>query len=355
LARKTVTLMEVARLAGVSTATVNRVLRQQGYISAESRQKVLAAVEATNYRPNIVARGLRTQRSYTIGLMLTAITVNPFFVGVAHAVEAAAIAAGYRVVIFNHGGSESYERYGVETFIAQRVDAVMFCTTASPDNIAVLEDAGIPAIELERSLTGSTRSVRVDNYVGARAAIDHLVGLGHRQIAFVGGDPAFYPRDAARQRSVEDDRLAAYRDGMAAHGLAIDKHYERLGIYYDLNAEISGVEGQQHADALMALPRPPTAIFATCDILATGVLQSLYRMGKRVPRDVSVVGFDDTIAAYLAPELTTVAQPLAALGRHGFDMALAAIEGRETPEEIVLETSLVIRNSTGPSPKNATV
>ena len=96
---------------------------------------------------------------------------------------------------------------------------------------------------------------------------------------------------------------------MAAHGLTPEPRHVRLGTYYDLDAEISGTEGQQHADALMALPEPPTAIFATCDILATGVLQSLYRMGRRVPQDVSVVGFDDTIAAYLAPELTTVAQP----------------------------------------------
>lgn len=347
---KAATLLEVARLAGVSTATVNRVLKQQGYISDDARQRVLAAVAATNYRPNVVARGLRTQRSYTIGLMLTAITVNPLFVGVAHAVEAAAIAAGYRVVIFNHGGKASHERHGIETFIAQRVDAVLFCTTASPENVEILVQAGIPAIEIERSLTEMARSVRVDNYVGARAAVDHLVALGHRRIAFVGGDPTIYPRDLARQRSVEDDRLAAYRDGMAAHGLTPEPRHVRLGTYYDLDAEISGTEGQQHADALMALPDPPTAIFATCDILATGVLQSLYRMGRRVPQDVSVVGFDDTIAAYLAPELTTVAQPMAALGRHGFDMALAAIEDREVPDEIVLETSLVIRDSTGPAP-----
>jgi DNA-binding LacI/PurR family transcriptional regulator len=349
VAHKTTTLVEVAKLAGVSTATINRVLKQQGYVSDDARERVLAAVAATNYRPNVVARGLRTQRSQTIGLMITAITVNPFFVGVAHAVEAAAIAAGYRVVIFNHGGSENHERHGVETFIAQRVDAVLFCTAASAANVELLADTGIPAIEIERALTETGRFVRVNNSIGARAAIDHLVGLGHRNIAFVGGDPALYPQDVTRRRSVEDDRLAAYRDGMKAHGLPIDPDYVRLGQYYDLDSGISGIEGQQHADALMALPHPPTAIFATCDILAAGVLQSLYRAGHRVPDDISIVGFDDTLAPALAPALTTVAQPLAALGRHGFDMALAAIENREMPSEIVLDTSLVIRQSTGPA------
>lgn len=344
---KTATLIEVAKLAGVSTATVNRVLKQQGYISEDARERVLAAVATTNYRPNVVARGLRTQRSQTIGLMLTAITVNPFFVGVAHAVEAAAIAAGYRVVIFNHGGSADHERHGIETFIAQRVDAVLFCTAASAENVETLAGAGIPAIEIERALTEATHFVRVDNYVGARAAIDHLVGLGHRRIAFVGGDPALYPQDFSRRRSVEDDRIAAYRDGMEAHGLHPDPAYIRLGQYYDLDSGISGNEGHQHADALMALPNPPTAIFATCDILAAGVLQALYTAGKRVPEDISVVGFDDTLAPALAPSLTSVAQPLTALGRQGFDMALAAIEGRKMPDEIVLNASLVIRKSTG--------
>ncbi|KKB10211.1 hypothetical protein VE26_02660 [Devosia chinhatensis] len=342
-------MIEVAKLAGVSTATVNRVLKQQGYISEEAREKVLAAVAATNYRPNVMARSLRTQRSHTIGLMLTAITVNPFFVGVAHAVEAAAIAAGYRVVIFNHGGSESYERHGVETFIAQRVDAVLFCTAASPDNVELLQDAGIPAIEIERSLTAGAHFVRVNNYVGARAAMDHLVGLGHHRIAFVGGDPALYPHDAARKRSVEEDRLAAYRDGLVAHKLALRPEYLRLGQYYDLASDGSGAEGRAHAEALLALPDPPSAIFATCDILAVGVLQALYKAGRRVPQDVSVVGFDDTLAPYLAPQLTTVGQPLVELGRHGFDMALAAIEGRQTPDEIVLDAGLIIRQSTGPA------
>jgi DNA-binding LacI/PurR family transcriptional regulator len=346
LAKKTATLLEVARLAGVSTATVNRVLKQQGYISQSAREKVMAAVEATHYQPNVVARGLRTQRSHTIGLMLTAITVNPFFVGVAHAVELAAIKAGYRVILFNHGESAETERQGVESFIAQRVDAVLFCTTLSADNVALLERAGIPAIEIERSLTEAP-CVRVDNYVGARAAIDHLVGLGHTSIAFVGGDPALYARDARRQKSVEDDRLAAYRDGIRAHGLVERDELVRLGIYYSIESGGSGEEGRQHTEVLMALPEPPTAIFATCDILAAGVLQALYAAGRRVPDDVSVVGFDDTLGTYLAPELTTVAQPMQALGQEAFRMAVEAIDNDTARGEIVLSANLVIRRSTG--------
>ena len=344
---KSTTLLDVARLAGVSTATVNRVLKKQGYVSEEARAKVLAAVESTRYRPNVMARSLRTQRTFTIGLMLTAITVNPFFVELAHAVELSAIAAGYRVVIFNHGGNEDYERHGIENFIAQRVDAVLFCTTLSRDNVELLAVAGIPAIEIERSSTPGVPHVRVDNYVGAREAIDHLVSLGHERIAFVGGDPKLYPHDVARQRSVEDDRIAAYQDGMRAHGLQVDDELVRLGIYYDFENDVSGEEGSRHAEALMALANPPTAIFATCDILAAGVLRALYRAGKRVPEDISVVGFDDTLAPYLSPELTTVGQPLADLGKHAFEMALAAIEHGDHPTELVLPSALTVRQSSG--------
>lgn len=338
--------MEVAALAGVSTATVNRVLKKQGYISQEASEKVMAAVEATAYRPNIVARGLKTQRSSTIGLMLTAITVNPFFVGVAHAVERAAIAAGYRVVIFNHSENPDYERHGIENFIAQRVEAVLFCTALSRQNVELLAKAGIPAIEIERSSTPSVPNVRVDNYVGARAAVDHLVRLGHREIAFVGGDPRLYAADAGRQRSVEEDRLDAYRDGLDAHNLPERSELVRLGLYYSLESAGSGEEGRAHTEALLALPNPPTAIFATCDILAAGVLQALYAAGKRVPEDVSVVGFDDTLASHLAPALTTVTQPIAALGRHAFGLAMSAISDAQMAADIVLPTSLTIRSST---------
>ena len=350
MTKKPVTLIDVARLAGVSTATVNRVLKQQGYISEEAREKVLAAISATSYRPNVVARGLRTRRSNTIGLMLTAITVNPFFVGVAHAVEEAAIRAGYRTVIFNHGGSASYERRGIENFIEQRVDAVLFCVALSPENVELLLRANIPAIEIERSHNAAASCVRVDNYVGARAAIDHLVALGHRRIAFVGGDPRLHARDAKRIRSVEDDRLAAFHEGMAAHGLVVDPLMIRLGHYYELADGGSGREGRQHAEALLALPEPPTAIFATCDILAAGVLQTLYRAGRRVPEDVSLVGFDDTLGMNLTPELTTVAQPMQALGHTAFDYALDAIERRPARPDAVLPSTLVVRRSTGPAP-----
>lgn len=342
--KRSATIHEVADLAGVSTATVARVLKKKGYVSDLSRQKVLDAVRATNYRPNVMARGLKTQRSQTIGLMLTSITVNPIFVGVAHAIELAAADAGYHTIIFNHRGDPDAERQGVESFLAQRVDAVIFCTAINAQAVETLIAAGVPAIEVERAMSSETSFVRVDNVVGARAAVDHLAGLGHERIAFIGGDPAIHAKDKRRARSVEDDRLSAFREGLLGNGLEFDPDLISLGRYYDDDG--STRIGQQTTRSLMAKSNRPTAIFATCDILAAGVLQELYASNIRVPDDISIIGFDDTIAAHLSPQLTTVSQPVRQMGEVAFQAALKGINGNINGHETVLPSTLNIRNST---------
>jgi LacI family transcriptional regulator len=332
-------------LAGVSTATVNRVIKSDGYVSGETRAAVEAVIRTTGYRPNILARNLRTRRSQTIGQMLTSITVNPFFVRVASGVEVAASAAGYRTVLFNHGGDAVQERIGIEGFISQGVEAVLFCTAVARENVDLLAAAGIPAVEIERSVSPSTPFVRVDNRVGARRAMLHLLELGHRRIAFIGGDPNLFSPDSQRGRSVEDDRLGAYYEVLAEAGIAADPELVHLGKYYSIEDGGSGEEGFRHATALLSLPNQPTAIFATCDILAAGVLQALYAAGLKVPQDVSVIGFDDTLASYLTPSLTTVAQPMAELGEAAFGMAIDLIERRPVGAETVLETQLRLGSS----------
>jgi DNA-binding LacI/PurR family transcriptional regulator len=343
---KSTTLMEVAQRAGVSTATVARVLKSNGYVSNETKDRVEAAIKATGYRPNAVARGLRQQRSFTIGHMLTAITVNPFFVNVAHWAEEEALEHGYKTFLFNHNGEADRERRGIERFIERRVDAVLFTNAIAGENIALLTEAGIPALQLERIRAVGVPSIRVDNRVGALQAMRHLVELGHRRIAFVGGDHKLIHRGESPYPSVEQERLGAYHEGLAAAGIAADRDYQRLGLYYSIAEGGSGIEGYRHTMALLDLPNRPTAIFATCDILAAGALQAIYERGLRVPNDISVVGFDDTLAVNLTPQLTTVAQPMEELGRAGFRTALAAIEGGTCPEVAPLPSRLVLRRST---------
>ncbi|HEV7293408.1 MAG TPA: LacI family DNA-binding transcriptional regulator [Devosia sp.] len=343
---KAVTLSEVAKMAGVSTATINRVLKGDTPVSPKTKAKVEEVLAATRYRPNAAARNLRTKRTFTIGQMLTSIVDNPLFVGVAAGVEAAAEAAGYRTILFNHENDPRRERSGVDGFIAQDVDAVLFCTSTSADNVEAIAAAGIPVVEIERSLSGTTPFVRIDNLAGAKAAMQHLVELGHRRIAFIGGDPELFSKDARRGRSVEDDRLEAYRESLTDAMIAYDPELVRLGFYYSTAEGDPSGEGRRHAESLLALKDRPTAIFATCDILAAGVLQAIHSHGLRVPNDISVVGFDDTLALNLTPSLTTVSQPMAKAGRLAFEIAHALIQGSSAELFPELRSELRVRNST---------
>jgi LacI family transcriptional regulator, galactose operon repressor len=347
-AMRPATLAEVARLAGVSTATVARVIKSSGYVSSEARGRVEAAISAKCYRPNAIARGLRQRRSFTVGHILTSITINPFFVNVAHWAEEEALKHGYKTFLFNHNGSRERERLGIEQFIERRVDAVLFTNARAEENLKLLSEANIPAIQLERVATVTAPSLRVDNKVGAIEAMRHFFTLGHRRIAFIGGDPNLNHR---ADESVEHERLTAYRSAIREAGLRVDPEFVKLGHYYRIEEGGTGIEGYRHARVVLALRNRPTAIFATCDILAAGVLQAIYDAGLRVPDDISVIGFDDTIGVYLTPQLTTVAQPMEELGRLGFQMALAAIEGQPNPSPGPLKSRLVIRHSTGSAPR----
>jgi DNA-binding LacI/PurR family transcriptional regulator len=346
---KPTTLIEVARLAGVSTATVNRVLKGVGYVSADSRARIETAIKTTRYRPNALARELRKQRSMTIGHVVSAITANPFFASVARGAEDEALERGFRTLLFNHNGSAERERQGLERFIERRVDAVLFTVVAARADVAMLIEEKIPVVQVERAATRDAPSVTVDNAVGALEAMRHFIALGHRRVALVGGDPEQVYSGDPLMRSVEDERLGAYRAGLAAAGLAWNPAYERLGQYYR-HEDGAGVQGYLHMRSLLAEAQPPTAVFATCDILAAGVLQAIYEAGLRVPDDISVIGFDDTLAINLAPRLTTVAQPMEELGREGFRLALAQIEGSDEPRSVRLPSRLVIRASAGPAP-----
>lgn len=344
---KPTTLAEVARIAGVSTATVNRVIKRAGYVSADARLRIEAAIRETRYRPNALARELRKQRSMTIGHVVSAITANPFFAGVARGAEEEALDKGFKTLLFNHNGSMERERQGLERFMESRVDAVLLTVAAARDDVAMLIDARIPVVQIERIATRDAPSVTVDNAVGALEAMHHFIELGHRRIALVGGDPEQVYHGDPLMRAVEDERLSAYRAGLSAAGIPWNPDHERLGQYYR-HEDGAGVQGYQHMRALLDGRERPTAVFATCDILAAGVLQAIYEAGLRVPDDISVIGFDDTLAINLAPRLTTVAQPMDELGRQGFRLALAQIEGHGVPQSIRLPSHLVRRDSAGP-------
>jgi LacI family transcriptional regulator len=345
------TLKDVAKLAGVSTATVARVIHQQGYVSEEARIAVEGAVEETGYRINAVAQGLRRRRSLVIGHVLRAIAPNPFFANVALGVDEEAARFGCGVLTTNTQEDPQIERDAVDTLLRRQVDAILFTSVRDLHNLELAADAGIPVIQIERVSIPSMPGVVADNYQGTLAAIDHLVRLGHRRIAFIGESSD--TRIDGFSRQVERDRLAGYRDGLAHNDLVVDGALiDTEGGYFD------ATHARSVTRRLVALADRPTAIFAACDHLACAVLQELYALELRVPDQMSVIGFDNTIAANLSPPLTTVAQPAVELGQMAVRMALELLNegsngggGEHFSLQPCLQTELIVRESTGPAPQ----
>jgi len=350
---KSVTLSDIASHAGVSRATVARALSEKGYVAKEAKARIEESARLLGYRPNVLARGLRAKRSFTIGHMALGITDNPFFAHVARSVEQQALSVGYKVFLYNQDETMEHERQGIERFIERQVDAVIFTYALDARNLDLLHKARMPIVQIERDRSSNTHSVLVDNRPGAEAAMRHLVGLGHRRIAFIGGDALLNRRSVSRERSVEEERLDAYLHVLSEAGVTPDPALIRLGHYIVRDERGENVVGYRDTQALLQLADRPTAIFTGCDIIAAGAMRALYEARLRIPDDISVVGYDDTLAPMLAPRLTTVAQPMEELGRTAVQYALAAIDDPTiAPQHIALPTHLIVRDSTGPVRKN---
>jgi DNA-binding LacI/PurR family transcriptional regulator len=348
--KRRATMKEVAQVAGVSTATVARVLHNNGYVSEEAVQRVRDAIGKTEYNLNVVARSLRQQRTYTLGHILQSMAPNPFFVEVALGAEEYARQKGYSVLSYNVQGSKDTERAAVETFINRRVDAILFTTPVDAANVEFALNSRIPVIQVERPLVPRAHQILVDNYTGATEAVEHLIGLGHRRIAFIGQGAQTLPSTA---RYVEVERLSAYKDALTRHELPIDPGLiAYTQHYYKLEDRSSLGESYRFTCQLLQSANPPTAIFVTNDIMAAGVLQSIYEANLRVPDDISIVGFDDTYAQFLAPLLTTVRLPMHEIGASAARLAIELIEGQQEeaaePQKIMTHAELIVRKSTGP-------
>lgn len=342
------TMGDVARHAGVSPATVARVLYNAGTVSAEKKARIEAALEATGYRPNVVARGLRTQRSWTIGMIVVDGTINPFFTQLTQAVRTEALDRGYNVLVYNHGMSAKREADAIANLIQQRVDAVIFSYGVAAENMVPLHEAGIPIVQIERDLTLDTHSVLIDPAPGITEAVTHLVEAGHERIAYIGGDPKLYPRPRPHGSTMEEDRLVAFRAAMASCGVEVDEAMIQLGYYFNPAGRPITGEGRRLTRLLLDMPRRPTAIFASGDTLAAGALQELQQAGLRVPADISVIGFDDSIADMLTPPLSSVGRPLQEMGIAALDLAIATISDPDTQRQSIrFPTHLVRRESVG--------
>ncbi|MDQ3801405.1 MAG: LacI family transcriptional regulator [Acidobacteriota bacterium] len=330
-------IKEVAREAGVSTATVSHVINNTRYVSDAVRERVLKAIEQCRYYPNAHARSLASGRSRIIGLVISDI-VNPFFPELVKAIEAAAFERGYDVVLSNTNYDTERTSHYVQRFIERKVAGVAVMTSEMDKKLVdELAQREVPVVFLDVGEPGLQMSnLRVDYDEGIEQAILHLVALGHRRIAFIGGNTNL--RSSQR-------RLEAFRKTMRQ--LFPDAPEM---IFYG-NFKIEG--GQRAANEILATPRAnlPTAVICANDLTAIGAISEFEAAGLSVPRDISIVGFDNiAFAALTKPALTTVNLPLNELGRRAIEVLIRSVEDAgQQGIEIRIPTNLIIRQSTAPA------
>jgi LacI family transcriptional regulator len=338
-------LKAVADLAGVAVTTVTRVIYNKGYVAEDTRERVLKAVEATGYRVNSIAQTLKRNRSYVIGHLLRSTVPNPFFVKVARGVEEYARSRGYATLTYNVQNDVAAERQGIDTFLGWRADAVVFSTPVAQENVDYAVASRVPVVQVERPRSEKGHRITVNNYAGAMAAMRHLVELGHRRIAYVGEAPG--SQQNALADYVEIERFGAYREVMLGLG-GFDDRLVRFGAPYQIDLTSAQGHGYQAARALLADVPRPTAILCSNDILAAGALQAIHEAGLRVPDDISIIGFDDTLAEYLSPLLTSVRLPARRLGQAAARLVIDDLEGAapQAPAHLTLEAEFMPRQST---------
>lgn len=330
------TQTDVARLSGVSQATVSQVLNDKAtMVPAETRQRILAAAEELGYIPDSTARALRVRASNTVAFILPDIT-NPFYPAVERGVQDVAERYGYDVIVYNADGDEAKERKAIRSVQSRGVDGVIasfFCLTTA--DLRPLLEHGVPVVRLEprarRVSDLPLDNVFTDNVKAARTAVDHLVDKGYRRIGMIAGRSGPGPM-----------RLEGFRQSLATHGV---KAVESLIVEGDFTEE----GGYAAMRRLLRGRRPPDAVFAANDLMAMGALLAMRETGTRVPDDVAVIGVDDIPAAKLiSPALTTVRLFQDQVGRRAAELLFerlrgpAPSEGRS--EEIPFE--LVVRETT---------
>ncbi len=327
-------IAEVAKLAGVSSATVSRTLANPEIVAKATRDRVLAAVRRTGYTPNVAARNLRARRSHMVLVVVPNIE-NPFFAEVLRGIDEMLSSRGYGLIIANLDNSPQKESRYVDLASAGQVDGVLLlCGHILKSASRTLLDADVPIVAACEIIPGGRfPQVEVNNREAARTAVRHLVDLGHRRIGYVSGPSA---------NLLDKARRAGFRDALAGGKATI------------WEGDFTFAAGAAAGSAMLKLTTKerPTAIFAANDEMAIGVLKTVRAAGLRVPEDLSIIGFDAIeYAEYCEPALTTVYQPRREIGSRAAEMLVEAMTDTSTePVAVTLEARLLIRQSTGPVP-----
>ena len=327
-----ITLREIAQAADVNVSTASRALNDAYGVRKETRERVLAAAQKLGYRPNLMARGLVTGRSHTIGLLVSDIR-NPYFAEIARGVEDAALAASFDVILCNSDLNPAKQIRYVRSLLEKNVDGILMNSVAalSPEQCTELANCGVPVVLMNKPAGKySFSTVLGDNYQGGWKAGEYLAGLGHRSLAHMTGH---------RGHGNFAERCRGFLDAVEAAGLAPP---------LVMRGDHSYRGGSEMARMLFAEHPEVTAVFAANDVVAFGVVQAAAETGKLIPRDLSLVGFDNLeFSALIHPPLTTIHQPKHEIGQAAVEILLRQVRasGPAFPEHQVFGVTLVERQS----------
>lgn len=332
-------IKDLAEVAGVSIATASRAISNPNRVSKATRDKVVEAAKEIGYTPNRLGASLRTSKTGNIIVIIPDVS-DTFNFGAVKSLEKSATKHGYSVLLGDTQGLRERElAYGDMVKSKQADGIILFAYRLPFDLRAENTHFELPPIvnSCERVENNGIPFVSIDNHLAAQQATEHLIQLGHKNIAVITGDI---------NTPSTQSRLAGYRDAMKAANIATEESYVQHGTY-SLNM------GEACTEKLLLLKQRPSAIFCFSDEIALGCLHSLKKQGFDVPNDISVIGFDDIrFAKYMSPPLTTIAQPVEEIGAQCVDLLIDIIEGNDTTRsEVILPHKLIVRESTGPCKK----
>jgi LacI family transcriptional regulator len=327
------TIKDISRLANVSTAAVSKVINgDYNSVSDTTRDKILKIAKELNYKPNWLARGLAKNKTNILGLILPDVT-NPFFATLAKGVEYKAAQLGYNVILCNTDDSVEKERTYMDVLSQYNVAGVII--TSSPisydNHIMELVKSNTPLVSIDRYVSPEIYSVYVDNFRGTYASAEYLIKNGHSKLVFIGGDVSL---------KTPNQRLNGYLQALRDNGLQEDRGMIYIGNYNPEN-------GYKAVKELLNKRVEFTAIVCANDLIAFGAVKALKERGMQVPKDVSVVGFDDIyLSSLFEPSLTTIRQPVHDMGSHAVDVLIKLIKGETVSEKVkYFGPELIERNS----------
>lgn len=343
--KKSITLNDIAVAAGVTPMTVSRVVNQNGYVSDETREKVLQVVKQMNYRRNGLARSLKRRRTDTIGLVLGDIA-NPYSAELARAVREVTTIRGYNLFICVSEHSAEEDIAAFDALADHQVDGIIVATRANrggDEHLTEMVERGVSVVCIGRDFySEQTDLVSADAQKGGFQATQHLIDIGHQSIGFIG---------ASLSSGAHLKRFQGYLEALKTNNIGVEERF--ITGSPEANDDAPGYSteklGYEAMKRLLHLPNRPTAVFARNDFTAIGAISAIKEAGLSIPHDIAIVGFDDIpMAVHTSPPLTTVRQPTRRQGSMAAEFLLRRIESAEplAREEKVLECELIVRDST---------